>query len=98
MGNPSHGCGWADQSIFGSDGICLVKQNVARPHLREKSLLDNIEQIAIDQLNLSEVRHERSIADLDIGKFFCRRGIPLPHGRLPPAGRRAAAWLNLSRR
>jgi hypothetical protein len=33
---------------------------------------------------LSEVRHERAIADLEIGKFFCRHGIGLPpgHGRL----------------
>jgi hypothetical protein len=54
---------------------------VARPYLHEKSLLDGTERIAIDQLNLSELRQERSIGAPDIGKFFCRRGIRLPHGR-----------------
>jgi hypothetical protein len=47
---------------------------VARRHLHEKSLLDRTEQIAIDQLILSEVRHERAIVDAEIGKFFCAIG------------------------
>jgi hypothetical protein len=76
-------CRSGDQSIFGQCGICLVSQNVARRRLREKSLLDRAEQIAIDQLNLSEVRHERAIVDLGIGKFFCTTGIRLPQDRLP---------------
>jgi hypothetical protein len=86
MGNPLNGPltrQRADQSILGSRNICLLTQNVAWRHLREKSLLDSMQQIAIDQLNLPEVRHERSIADPDIGKFFCRRGIRLPHDRRP---------------
>jgi hypothetical protein len=60
-----------DQPIAGSRGICLVTQNVARPHLHEKSLLDRIERIAMDQLNLSEVRHGHAMAGSGIGKFFC---------------------------
>jgi hypothetical protein len=43
-------------------------------------LLDGTERIAIDQLNLSELRQEHAIVDLEIGKFFCRRGIGLPPG------------------